>query len=200
MSTRNLPPPLTVGEFLVHLQAGRQAREFGSAPGVNTLCNLSLAWFGEELTAATFKRLRFEGALRLGKYLDGDDPKSIDSQSIYILAKMLRATKDRFGSLLPPPIEAVENADAVVRADTTEADGDHAEAKQSEGTEQRRQKKRGRPSDTDPEADKRLCRDWQAAKRQGMPRDAFARERGITVQKLIDAQHREKYRRVRDAE
>jgi hypothetical protein len=33
-----------------------------------------------------------------------------------------------------------------------------------------------------------------------MSRDAFTRERGITVQDLIDAQHREKYRRQRDAE
>jgi hypothetical protein len=61
-------------------------------------------------------------------------------------------------------------------------------------------KRRGRPADADSKADRRLCEDWKAAKRQGMSRDAFARERGITVQELIDAQHREKYRRRRDAE
>ncbi len=60
--------------------------------------------------------------------------------------------------------------------------------------------KRGRKLGSDPMADRRLCEDWQAAKRQGMPREAFARERGITLQDLIDAQGREKYRRQRDAE
>jgi hypothetical protein len=61
--------------------------------------------------------------------------------------------------------------------------------------------RRGRRPDPsiDPINDKRLCEDWQAAKRHGMTRQAFARERGITVQGLIDAQQREKYRRTRDA-
>jgi hypothetical protein len=62
------------------------------------------------------------------------------------------------------------------------------------------QKRRGRKADTDANADKRLCQDWQAAKRQGMSRDGFARAHGITVKDLIDAQHREKYRRTRDAD
>jgi hypothetical protein len=58
-----------------------------------------------------------------------------------------------------------------------------------------------RPDPTiDPKRDRRLCEGWQSAKRQGMTREAFAREHGITVQDLIDAQHREKYRRTRDAE
>jgi hypothetical protein len=75
-----------------------------------------------------------------------------------------------------------------------------AEPKLREGTGQRPRKRQGRPEATDPKADKRLCQDWQAAKRQGISRDGFARERGITVQDLIDAQHREKYRRQRDVE
>jgi hypothetical protein len=54
--------------------------------------------------------------------------------------------------------------------------------------------------DIDPEQDKRICRDWEAAKRQGASRKTFAEARGITVKDLIDAQHREKYRRTRDAE
>lgn len=58
----------------------------------------------------------------------------------------------------------------------------------------------GRPRDSDPKADKRLCEAWKAAKRAGTNREEFARERGITVQALVDAQHREKYRRQRDAE
>lgn len=69
-----------------------------------------------------------------------------------------------------------------------------------QGGKARPRGRRGRKLGSDPTADKRLCADWQAAKRQGMCRDAFARERGITVQALIDAQHREKYRRRRDAE
>jgi hypothetical protein len=60
--------------------------------------------------------------------------------------------------------------------------------------------RRGRRQESDPNVDGRLCEDWKAAKGQGMTRDAFARERGITVQELIDAQHRQKYRRTRDAE
>lgn len=60
--------------------------------------------------------------------------------------------------------------------------------------------KRGRKPDSDATADRRLCEDWHAAKRQGMTRVAFAKGRGITVRDLIDAQHREKYRRKRDAE
>lgn len=68
------------------------------------------------------------------------------------------------------------------------------------GAKTKPRRKRGRPQDADPKADKRLCEDWQAARRQGMTRVAFARERGIAVQDLIAAQHREKYRRCRDAE
>jgi hypothetical protein len=61
--------------------------------------------------------------------------------------------------------------------------------------------RRGRRPDSsiDPRKDKRLCEDWQAAKRQGQSRKAFTQGRGITVQDLIAAQHREKYRRTRDA-
>jgi hypothetical protein len=72
-----------------------------------------------------------------------------------------------------------------------------AGARQVEGTGKR---KSGRPLDTDPKADARLCRDWQAAKASGTTRAEFARERGISVNDLIQAQHREKYRRQRDAE
>lgn len=77
---------------------------------------------------------------------------------------------------------------------------DPAVDEQAEGIGRGERNRRGRPVDADPKADKRLCQDWQAAKCQGMSRDAFARERGITVQNIIDAQHREKYRRRRDAE
>jgi hypothetical protein len=77
---------------------------------------------------------------------------------------------------------------------------DPTETEQPEGSGRRRRRIRGGQQKYDPKADKRLCDNWQAAKRQGMSRDAFAGERGITVQDLIDAQHREKYRRIRDAE
>src|SRR5262249_44403985 len=61
---------------------------------------------------------------------------------------------------------------------------------------------RGRPKDReiDPKADRQLCKAWKAAKAAGATRDAFARGRGISVDDLIAAQHREKYRRVRDTE
>jgi hypothetical protein len=72
-----------------------------------------------------------------------------------------------------------------------------AGARQVEGTGKRNS---GRPLDTDPKADARLCRDWQAAKASGMRRAEFARARGISVGDLIQAQQREKYRRQRDAE
>jgi hypothetical protein len=80
----------------------------------------------------------------------------------------------------------------------TGATRDQAETGQDR--EVRQKGKRGAPTSSDPKADKRVCVDWKAAKGQGMTRKAFARERGITVQDLIDAQHREKYRRRRDAE
>ena len=60
--------------------------------------------------------------------------------------------------------------------------------------------KRGRKQETDPKEDKRLCRDWNAAKGQGEKREGFTRNRGISINDLIAAQHREKYRRQRDAE
>jgi hypothetical protein len=61
--------------------------------------------------------------------------------------------------------------------------------------------RRGRrpDQDIDPREDRRLCRDWQAAKREGQTRKAFTQGRDLTVQDLIDAQQREKYRRTRDA-
>lgn len=63
-------------------------------------------------------------------------------------------------------------------------------------------KGRGRKPDPeiDPKADKRLCADWKAAKGQGATRGAFARDKGISVNDLIAAMNREKYRRQRDAE
>jgi hypothetical protein len=66
----------------------------------------------------------------------------------------------------------------------------------------KRARRRGRKPDPgiDPKKDRRLCADWIEAKGQGTTREAFARKRGITVQNLIDAQHREKYRKKRDAE
>jgi predicted nucleic acid-binding protein len=63
-----------------------------------------------------------------------------------------------------------------------------------------KKKRRGRPIETDAKSDKRLCADWKAAKGRGMTREAFARARGISPNDLIAAQHREKYRRQRDAE
>jgi hypothetical protein len=68
----------------------------------------------------------------------------------------------------------------------------------TEGVKPKR--RRGRKPATDPVTDRRLCEDWKVARREGTTREAFARERGIAVQDLIDAQHREKYRRRRDAE
>lgn len=115
-----MPPAriLTVGELLAHLQAGRSAREFESTPGVNTLGVLSLAWFGENLTAATFTRLRFEGALRLAKYLDGADAQGIDSVSVTDLAITLRALRNRFRDPVRLPVEAIEKAAMLVQADS----------------------------------------------------------------------------------
>jgi hypothetical protein len=60
--------------------------------------------------------------------------------------------------------------------------------------------KKGAPRQYDPADDKRLCAHWKAAKGQGSTREEFARERGITVNDIIAAQNREKYRRQRDAE
>ena len=64
----------------------------------------------------------------------------------------------------------------------------------------RKKSRRGRPVDTDPKADKRLCADWKEAKAQGVTRKTFARGRGISVNDIIAALDREKYRRQRDAE
>jgi hypothetical protein len=61
-------------------------------------------------------------------------------------------------------------------------------------------RRRGRPIITDPEADKKLCANWNVAKRQGASRTEFCRNHGISVKNLIDAQHREKHRRIADAE
>jgi hypothetical protein len=57
----------------------------------------------------------------------------------------------------------------------------------------------GRPPDPeiDPKVDKKLCEDWQAAKRQGTSRDSFCRTRGIDLPDLIAAQDRERDRRNR---
>jgi hypothetical protein len=73
---------------------------------------------------------------------------------------------------------------------------DNDRSKQAEGSGQRRRKKRGSPIRTDPDADKRLCRDWKVAKGQGASRDSFAKARGITVKDLIAAQDRERNRRL----
>jgi hypothetical protein len=67
----------------------------------------------------------------------------------------------------------------------------------------RQPKRRGAPQTYDPADDKKLLADWAAAKGQGATREEFCRGRGgrgISVQYLIGAQHREKYRRKRDAE
>jgi hypothetical protein len=58
----------------------------------------------------------------------------------------------------------------------------------------------GRNQEYDEKKDKKLCEDWQAAKRQGASREEFCNHHRINLQNLIDAQHREKYRRTRDAE
>jgi hypothetical protein len=83
---------------------------------------------------------------------------------------------------------------------TEAADALDRRGRSEEGNPKR--KRRGRRPDPgiDPDRDKRLCEDWRAAKGTGLNRAAFARERGITVKDLIDAQHRQKYRRTRDAE
>ena len=68
------------------------------------------------------------------------------------------------------------------------------------GKLRRHKRKPGAPVTTDEIADKRLCDDWQVAKALGSTRESFARDRGITLEALIAAQNRVKYRRVRDAE
>jgi hypothetical protein len=78
--------------------------------------------------------------------------------------------------------------------------GDQDGAKQGAGGKGRRRRGRRPDPDIDPRKDKRLCADWKAAKGQGENRETFCRERGITVQDLIDAQTRERYRRIRDAQ
>ena len=72
----------------------------------------------------------------------------------------------------------------------------------TKGTKSVRKSRRGRKPDPelDANADKRLCENWKAAKRQGMTRKAFAREKGIRVSDLISAMDRERYRRRRDEE
>jgi hypothetical protein len=64
----------------------------------------------------------------------------------------------------------------------------------------KQKKRRGPLVKTDAKADAKLCADWKAAKGHGNTREAFARAKGIDVKDLIDAQHRVKYRRQRDAE
>jgi hypothetical protein len=61
---------------------------------------------------------------------------------------------------------------------------------------------RGRKPDPgiDPDKDKRLCEDWQAAKGKGATRESFCRGKNIKLADLIAAQDRVKYRRTRDAE
>jgi hypothetical protein len=134
------------------------------------------------------------------------------------LLRELWAVMDKIGGVIPPrPTElmskprvseldiqyVLQAISDVVRWCCIEGAGSSnhpAEGEQSEEDGRGGRKRGGRPTDFDPKEDRRLCQDWRAAKRQGMSRDAFARERGITVQALIDAQHREKYRRRRDAE
>jgi hypothetical protein len=76
------------------------------------------------------------------------------------------------------------------------------QARTGQAKEKKAKRRPGRPKDPalDPAEDKRLCRDWKAAKANGMTRAAFARTRNIKVSDLIAAQDREKYRRRRDAE
>jgi hypothetical protein len=102
--------------------------------------------------------------------------------------------------------EAAETlAQAVVRTlegaslGHTSGEGRAGQRKQNRG---KQKGKRGRKPDVsiDPDEDKRLCADWRAAKRQGATRESFCRGRSIDMQELIAAQHREKYRRTRDAE
>ncbi len=66
----------------------------------------------------------------------------------------------------------------------------------------KRRGKRGRPLDAeiDPKKDKQLCQQWRDARAAGNTRKAFTSHLGISVQDLIAAQDRERYRRRRDAE
>jgi len=74
------------------------------------------------------------------------------------------------------------------------------DAMQAEGGK-RKGKRGNKPDpDIDPAKDRRLCADWQAAKRERQSREGFCRARGISVSHLIAAQDRERYRRRRDAE
>jgi hypothetical protein len=107
--------PSTVGAFRAALESGRRAEDFDSLPGISTLRDLSLAWFGSDLNVDTFKRLRFEGALRLGKFMDGQDHDGIDAVSIEDLAVMMRAIPNRFRDLSPPPLEVIERSRKIVR-------------------------------------------------------------------------------------
>jgi hypothetical protein len=75
-----------------------------------------------------------------------------------------------------------------------------AEAEKSGGARKAKRGRRGRAVSTDPEKDRKLLEDWRAAKGQSASREEFCRGRGITVQQLIDAQHRVKHRRRTDAE
>ena len=79
------------------------------------------------------------------------------------------------------------------------ADADGANAGEGTG---KAKKSRGRKpySEIDQKADKRLCADWKAAKREGATRETFARDKGISVNDLIAAMDRERYRERRDAE
>jgi len=61
-------------------------------------------------------------------------------------------------------------------------------------------KRRGAPRLYDEKNDNRLCQDWKAAKGQGTTREVFTRDKGLSVNDLIAAMHRVKYRRIRDAE
>ncbi len=80
------------------------------------------------------------------------------------------------------------------------ATGDQGGTGQAEGRNAKHGRGRKPDPSINPAADRRLCDHWQAAKREGASRASFCHDRGITVQVLIDAQHREKYRRTRDAE
>jgi hypothetical protein len=80
------------------------------------------------------------------------------------------------------------------------ADASDRRGRSEEGKPKRKRRGRRPDPEIDPKRDKRLCADWATAKGTGMSREAFARERGITVQDLIAAQDRQKYRRTRDAE
>jgi hypothetical protein len=71
-------------------------------------------------------------------------------------------------------------------------------AQQGKGS--KRNRKRGRQKVTNPDADRRLLEDWQAARREGATRASFTRDRGITVDDLIKAQDRVEYRRRKGEE